>query len=123
MGTNRRPSPAEPIAVPEPAGAPIAAVAEPAAGPLCSRCTEPLDTTGSPTWCKSCRANYQREYKALRAEMTESRGYAAGVSAMRAYLAAQFAKLGSGGFTASEVAALIRQSQGPDADSRSTPAA
>lgn len=116
MGTNRRaPSgvQTEPPAAPEPAIEPEPEVDPTPAGPICSRCTEPLDTTGSPTWCKACRAKYQREYKALRAEMTESRGFAAGVSAMRAYLAEQFAKLGAGGFTGSEVASLIRQSQGP----------
>lgn len=72
-----------------------------------------LDTAGSPPWCKTCRAKYQRDYKAMRAEMSESRGFAAGVSAMRAYLAAHFERLGSGSFSGYESAHLIRQSRGP----------
>jgi tRNA(Ile2) C34 agmatinyltransferase TiaS len=79
----------------------------------CSRCTGLLDTDGSPPWCKKCRAKYQRDYKALRAEMTESRGYAAGISAMRDHLAKAFYSLGPGAFTGYEAAALIRQAKGP----------
>lgn len=80
---------------------------------VCSKCTEPLDTAGSPPWCKACRAKYQRDYKAIRAEMTESRGYAAGVSAMREHLAKRFEHLGAGSFSGAEVAYLVRQSKGP----------
>lgn len=79
----------------------------------CSRCTKTLDTAGSPPWCKACRAKYQRDYKALRDEMKESRGFAAGVSAMRAHLAGQFERLGSGTFSGYESAGLIRQAKGP----------
>lgn len=45
--------------------------------------------------------------------MTESRGYAAGIAAMRAHLAGHFDRLGSGAFTGFEIAGLIRQSKGP----------
>lgn len=80
---------------------------------LCSKCGSAIDTTGYPVWCKACRAKYQKDYKAARAEMTESRGYAAGIAAMRAHLAGHFDRLGSGAFTGFEIAGLIRQSKGP----------
>jgi hypothetical protein len=56
----------------------------------CSKCDGKLDSTGFPHWCKACRAKYKRDYEALRGEMSETRGYAAGVSAMREFLAVNF---------------------------------
>ena len=53
-------------------------------------CESSLDTAGSPQWCKSCRAKYQREYQALRKEMSEGRGFAAGVAAFRAHIVGKF---------------------------------
>jgi len=83
---------------------------------LCSRCTAELDTTGTPHWCRTCRAKYQREYASLKKEMAESRGFAAGVAAAKQYLADQFAKQGSGSFTGYEISRLILQSKGPQSD-------
>lgn len=79
----------------------------------CTKCTGPLDTEGYPKWCKACRAKHRREYEATKKEMSETRGYAAGVSAMKGHLAGHFERLGSGSFSGYEVAALIRQSKGP----------
>jgi hypothetical protein len=45
--------------------------------------------------------------------MSESRGYAAGITAMRSYLADQFNRLGSGAFTGHEISKLIQQAKGP----------
>jgi hypothetical protein len=48
--------------------------------------------------------------------MQESRGYAAGISAMREYLAVRFADYGTAGsFTGIEVARIISGSLGPAA--------
>lgn len=82
----------------------------------CSKCEGLLDTSGYPLWCRKCRAGNKREYEATKKEMQESRGYAAGISAMREYLAAKFREYGTqGSFTGIEVAHYITQSQGPNA--------
>jgi hypothetical protein len=84
--------------------------------PLCSKCEAPLDTAGYPLWCKQCRAANMREYTATKKQMQESRGFAAGVSAMRDYLAGRFREYGTqGSFTGNEVAHFISQSHGPNA--------
>jgi hypothetical protein len=80
----------------------------------CSKCNGLLDTEGYPLWCKACRAKHKREYEATRKEMTESRGYAAGVAAMRDYLATRWSAYGTAGsFTGAEIAQVIRESRGP----------
>lgn len=79
----------------------------------CSRCEKDLDTKGYPKWCKTCRNAYKREYESLRTQMGEGRGFAAGVTAMRRLLAAEFDKLGFGQFSAVEVRDLILQAPGP----------
>lgn len=87
-----------------------------AAADHCTKCKEPLDTEGYPLFCKACRAKYQREYQAMRKEMSESRGFCAGISAMRALLVREFNAQGSGSFTGYEIAGLIAQCSGPSAD-------
>ncbi len=80
----------------------------------CSKCDKALDTTGYPLWCRSCRAANKREYENTRREMQESRGYAAGVTAMRHYLAENFRRYGTAGsFSGVEIAATIMQVRGP----------
>jgi hypothetical protein len=80
----------------------------------CSKCAGELDTAGYPLWCKKCRAANKREYEATKKEMQESRGYAAGVSAMRDYLVKQFAGFGgSGDFSGNDVAKMIQTCRGP----------
>jgi len=61
----------------------------------CSRCEGSLDTKGYPLWCKACRAKNQREYNALLKQMSETRGYAAGVSAFRDHIAKKFEAIGT----------------------------
>lgn len=59
--------------------------------PCCSRCEGPLDgVNGFPRYCKACRKAYDREYRALKLEMSETRGFAAGVSALREHLVKKF---------------------------------
>jgi hypothetical protein len=73
----------------------------------CSKCEADLDTDGTPRWCKSCRAKYQREYQATKKEMGESRGFAAGCSAMREFMVGYFRQFGNvrlSGFEVSEMA-------------------
>src|ERR1700684_213797 len=75
----------------------------------CGQCGQPLDRNGSPKWCKSCWARYQREYQALKGEMAEGKGFARGVAAFRTMLIENFNRLGTGTFAGDEVAALIAQ--------------
>ena len=49
-------------------------------------CSNPLDTTGRPKWCKACKSRYQREWQVLRAEETEAIGWRRGAEAMKAVL-------------------------------------
>ena len=86
--------------------------------PFCSRCGGDLDTTDYPKWCKDCRKTNKKQWEATRKEMTESRGFAAGVSAMRAYLAKNFdERYGTQTeFTGMEIAHIIRTCKGPDND-------
>lgn len=79
----------------------------------CSKCSSELDTSGYPQWCKVCRAKYKREYDETKAKLTESRGYAAGISAMRAFLYTRFDRLGSGSFSGREIADIIARTPGP----------
>jgi hypothetical protein len=83
--------------------------------PKCSNngCSNPLDTTGTPKWCKRCRADYQKEHRALEMDRKERQGYIKGAKKMREILAAEFAKLGIGTFSGDEVAELIQRAPGP----------
>ena len=80
----------------------------------CSRCEKALDTTGVPLWCRACRAEYQREYKALQKQMSETRGFAAGVSAAKAFVASEFETAIRGAtINGFEAARLVRACKGP----------
>lgn len=92
----------------------IAQEAEQPSSETCSRCQKPLDADGSPRWCKACRAKYQRDYQALKKEMSESRGFAAGCSAMRDTLAKHFEQFQRARFSGAEIAKMIRRA-GSDA--------
>jgi hypothetical protein len=74
-------------------------------------CSNALDTTGTPKWCKECRARYQRENKALRMSRAESegyyRGYREGVNALRKLLIDELVTAGAGMMRANEVAVWI----------------
>lgn len=76
-------------------------------------CPNILDTTGYPKWCSACRNQYQKDYRALAAQMTETRGFAAGVTAMRWAVAQYFVAFGKAVFSASEVAEMVRKLPGP----------
>lgn len=60
----------------------------------CGKCTEPLDTKGSPKWCKKCRNDYQRDYKDQQYEEAKKEGYsdgfAAGYAECRLYIMQHF---------------------------------
>lgn len=81
----------------------------------CSRenCGKPLDTSGYPRWCKACRSSYKTQYAALQKEMSETRGFAAGISAMRECAADLFSEYGSGQFSGYEIEQMIRSMPGP----------
>lgn len=84
---------------------------------MCSRCgIGKVSGDGTPRWCPDCKASYQREYRALKDGRAERKGFSAGVVAMRERLAEEFDRLGSGGFSAYEVAELIRRAPGPKVD-------
>ncbi|HET9304865.1 MAG TPA: hypothetical protein VFO46_02450 [Candidatus Sulfotelmatobacter sp.] len=76
----------------------------------CLKCTKDLDTTGKPVWCKACRAQYHREYEALK----KKQEWTAGVEAMRGLLAREFDNQGSGRFTGYECADLIWRCPAPE---------
>jgi SET domain-containing protein len=75
----------------------------------CSKCEKDLDTEGNPKWCKACRAKYQREYQSLKKEMSETRGYAAGCSAMREFIAGYFQQFGNVRLSGVEAAFMTRK--------------
>ncbi len=84
----------------------------------CTRCEEALDTEGFPLWCKSCRAKYMREYRSLQRQMKETRGFAAGVAAMRAHIAAHWGQWPSAVFSGTEIRMKTMQLQGPNEPTR-----
>ena len=75
----------------------------------CSKCEKALDTEGYPKWCKACRAKYRREYEATKEEMNETRGYAAGCSAMRAFLAQYFMQWPNAHISGTEISAMVQK--------------
>lgn len=79
----------------------------------CSKCNATLDTEGYPKWCKVCRAKYRREYESVKGEMSENKGFAKGVEALRHVLVTEFLQQGSGKFSGYECADLISQAPGP----------
>ena len=82
--------------------------------PECSKCHAALNTTGYPLWCQACRTKHKRDYEEARKEMRESRGYAAGISAMRDHLAKNFSVYGTAGaFNGAEIAHIIMTCKPP----------
>ena len=62
----------------------------------CSKCESgKVEDEHYPRWCKTCRAKWQREYQALRKDLSETRGYAAGVSAFREHIVKKFEAIGT----------------------------
>jgi hypothetical protein len=80
----------------------------------CSKCEKPLDTTGFPKWCKACQNAYRREYRRTKEDMSESRGFVAGVTATKTLLASEFEqKIRGAQINGFEAARLVRICQGP----------
>ena len=90
---------------------------ETVAAPVCTQCkTNPrADVRADATnlWCKECRARYQREYSILKMDRKERQGFVKGREAMREMIVREFDRLGSGMFSAVEVAHLVLQMPGP----------
>lgn len=80
---------------------------------ICTQCKGPLNTTGYPLWCQSCRNAYQREQRALANYRMDVRSFAAGAQEMREKLAAMFEQTGSAVYSAREVALIIRRTEPP----------
>ena len=76
-------------------------------------CSNALDTTGTPKWCKECRARYQREYRILNMSRAEASGFVKGREAMREMVAQEFGQLGAATFSGDEIAALVERMPGP----------
>ena len=80
----------------------------------CSKCEKDLDTTGFPKWCKKCRKSYNDEYKSLQKQMSETRGFAAGVSAAKHFIANEFdCSIRGATINGHEAARLVRACKGP----------
>ena len=73
----------------------------------CSKCGQPLDTTGTPKWCKACRADYQRERTSTIEERAETRGWERGIRAEKQAVESYFRALGRSHFSGAEVAAMV----------------
>ncbi len=77
-------------------------------------CGKPLDATGYPLWCKRCRADHRNAYNATVKEMSESRGFAAGVAATKDLIASEFMNAIRGAqINGYEAARLVRACRGP----------
>src|SRR3974390_571932 len=79
----------------------------------CTKCGAPFHGDGKQKWCKPCLAKYQGEYQATKGAMAESRGYCAGVSAMRHAICERFRVFRAGMFSGLEVAEMVRKMPGP----------
>ena len=73
----------------------------------CSKCGQVLDTTGTPKWCKACRADYQRERTSTLEERAETRGLERGIRFERQAVENYFRALGRSHFSGAEVAAMV----------------
>lgn len=81
----------------------------------CSKCEKPLDTSGYPKWCQACRNAYRTEYNRTRKEMSETRGFCAGVSSAKQFIAREFqTKVGGAQLTGHEAAGLVLRCNGPN---------
>lgn len=77
-------------------------------------CGKALDTTGYPLWCKACRSKHRNGYNATVKEMSETRGFATGITAMREHIAVELAKRGPGMYSAVELLRWVRTCKGPE---------
>jgi hypothetical protein len=78
-------------------------------------CSNDLDTTGKPKWCKACRAAYQRERQILYAQDSEKIGFNAGVIAMRnSLLSILLGANPNGRMLVHEVASFVSKAELPE---------
>lgn len=92
---------------------PQATEVQPIAAETCSKCSNDLDTTGSPKWCKRCRRKYQQEYQETRREMDCQQAFGRGVDDARAVLGAEFSRIGRAQLSGREIAFAILNSPRP----------
>jgi hypothetical protein len=88
----------------------------PAEAAKCTKCSEELDTTGYPLWCRKCRAAHKREYEQTRKEMYTNQAFLTGARTMRQSLAVAFDGLGGGQFSGGEISDLILRAPLPTTD-------
>lgn len=81
--------------------------------PSCTRCGKEDAAPGLPKWCKTCRAEYQRNYQGTVKTMAKKQGFHEGVKAMRDTIVEEFDRLRIGNFTGEEIAKLVQQMPGP----------
>lgn len=86
-------------------------------------CGKPLDTAGYPLWCRKCQASYRRDYTAQKKQMAETRGFAAGCSAMRSALVMEFERMGRQNVNAFQIARWLRSYEMPAGERASAAAA
>jgi len=79
--------------------------------PKCAKCGGPRE--GKATWCRDCRAKYQREYTAQAAQIAANRGFEVGVRTFRLMMAMEFARRGKIHFSGAEVAFAIEHAPRP----------
>lgn len=80
--------------------------AEVAEQKLCAKCGQKSAT--SQTWCKDCRAKYQREWRDREAEMIGARNWQAGANALRKAMTAQLLRAPGALFSAASVVEWIQ---------------
>ena len=61
--------------------------------PTCTRCGKEDAASGTPRWCKKCRAEYQRDYQDTVREMANKKGFAEGARAYREMVVSKLRKV------------------------------
>lgn len=82
---------------------------------MCSKCSQ-NEATEKHSWCRQCKATYQREYALTLIEKKDREGFYKGVAAMREYLRADLARRPHGLMQAWDVAEWISACPGPKLD-------
>ena len=82
------------------------------AAKTCTKCNENPATNGH-QWCKSCKAEYQREYTETQKEMLAAKAWADGAQAMKHLLVTAFLKLSLVPIRGGEAARYIAEATPP----------
>ncbi len=82
---------------------------------LCSKCKERPRAHPESTnpWCRQCNTEKQMEYQGNRQDMMESRGFAAGQSYIRDFLAGYFMQWPNARISGIEISQMIRKAGVP----------